>query len=64
MAKEALEERRVDDDQAERERSIAAIRRRSVERLAERRKTVSVRAAATASQRSLDELAVLRRAQP
>lgn len=60
-AREALAERRTEDDEAERERSLAAVRRRSVERVAERRKTVSVRAAALASQRALDELAMLRR---
>lgn len=62
-ASAALDERRTEDDEAERERSVAAVRRRSVERLAERRRTVSVRAAAAASQRALDELATLREAQ-
>lgn len=62
-ALQALEGRRVDDAEAERDRSVAAMRRRSVERLAERRQTVAVRAAAAASQRAMDELAALRRIQ-
>ena len=61
-AEEALEERRSDDVDAERDRSMAAVRRRSVERLAERRRTVSVRTAAAASRRAIDELAALRQA--
>lgn len=59
-AQETLEDRRAEDVDAERERSVAAVRRRSVERLAERRQTAAVRAAAAASQRALDELAALR----
>jgi flagellar protein FliJ len=63
-AEAALRERQGEDTEAERERSVAAVRRRSVERLAERRRTTFVRAAAAASQRSLDELAALQKARP
>lgn len=61
-ASEVLADRRAADGEAEEARTVAAVRRRSVERLAERRETVAVRAAAAVSQRALDDLAVLRRA--
>lgn len=61
-AVETLTDRRADDDEAEEARTFAAVRRRSVERLAERRETVAVQVAAAASQRALDDLASLRRA--
>jgi hypothetical protein len=56
-----LDDTTAERDRADEDRSAAAIRRKSVERLRDRRRDATVRAAQVAAQRSLDELSLLMR---
>lgn len=63
-AQAALDRRRQEQADAEDARSAAAVRRKSVERVTDRRKEQAAHVAQTAARRSLDELAILRKVAP
>jgi flagellar biosynthesis chaperone FliJ len=58
-----LDDVTAERDRADGDRSVAAVRRKSVERLRDRRREATTRAAQVAAQRSLDELSLLMRGQ-
>lgn len=60
-AQAELERRQEDESDANEARSVAAVRRKSVERVTQRRRDEAAQVAQAAARRSLDELAMLRK---